>query len=305
MPWGMLFEAAYVGSQAHKLPYNFNYNQPQRGGIPKPVPDLGTINVVTGVGNMVYHSGQFKLERRFGKGLFFLTSYTWSKTIDNVSSANFGRDVSGGVQNIFDPSQNRGVADWDIPHRLAVSYVYDLPFGKAQRFLPNANPVLKAVLANWQTTGILVASSGVPGTVSVGSTIPGGDARPNLIRNPNLPGSQRSPDQWFDAGAFVANRDSSGNLLPGNAGRNIFRGPSYTNFDLGIVKYFPITERVRLQFRTEFFNLSNTPHFALPVRKMSDPAFGRITHTRNPVNFGSSATSYASRMIQFALKLEF
>jgi hypothetical protein len=83
------------------------------------------------------------------------------------------------------------------------------------------------------------------------------------------------------------------------------RGPSYTNFDLGLIKLFPIHERVRLQFRMELFNLTNTPHFALPVRSMSDPSFGRITHTRNPLNFGSTATSYANRMIQFALKLEF
>ena len=154
-------------------------------------------------------------------------------------------------------------------------------------------------------TGIFIASSGVPGTVTVGSTIPGGDARPNLVGDPNLSESERSPDQWFNTDAFVANKDSNGNLLPGNAGRNILRGPSYTNFDLGLGKFFNISERVRLQFRTEFFNISNTPHFALPQRSMSDPAFGRITHTRNPVNFGSSATSYASRMIQFALKLEF
>jgi hypothetical protein len=75
--------------------------------------------------------------------------------------------------------------------------------------------------------------------------------------------------------------------------------------DLGLVKFFPITERLRLQFRAEFFNVSNTPHFALPIRKMKDPSFGTITHTRNPLNYGSTAASYANRMIQFALKLEF
>lgn len=305
LPWGMLFEAAYVGSQAHKLPYNFNYNQSSLRGVPKPVPELGTIRTVTGVGNMVYHSGQFKLERRFGKGMYFLTTYTWSKSIDTVSSANFSTDVSGGVQNIFDPAQNRAVSDWDVPHRLAVSYIYDLPFGKGQRYGATVHPVLNALFGNWQMTGILVASSGVPGTVSVGSTIPGGDARPDLVGDPVLPSGQRGPDMWLNPNAFVRKVDSKGNLLPGSAGRNIFRGPRFSNFDLGAVKYFTITERVRLQFRTEFFNLSNTPHFALPVRKMGDPAFGRITHTRNPVNFGSTATSYSSRMIQFALKLEF
>jgi len=305
LPSKMLFEAAYVGSQAHKLPFSFNYNQPGLGGTPQPVPELGPIHTVANVGNMAYHSGQFKLERRFGEELFFLTSYTWSKSIDNVSSSLLGSGVTGGVQNVFDPSQNRGVSDWNVPHRLAFSYVWSLPFGEGRRFLSSGHPVVNALLGNWQTTGIFVASSGVPGTVVVGSSIPGGDARPNVIRDPNLPSSQQSVDGWFDTTAFVENRDANGNLLPGNAGRNILRGPSYTNFDLGLIKLFPIHERVRLQFRMELFNLTNTPHFALPVRSMSDPSFGRITHTRNPLNFGSTATSYANRMIQFALKLEF
>jgi outer membrane receptor protein involved in Fe transport len=305
LPWNLLFEAAYVGSQAHKLPFLFNFNQPQRGGVPKPYPDLGTINEVRNIGDMNYHSGQFKLERRFGKGLYFLTSYTWSKAIDTVSSANFGSAVTGGVQNMMDPGQNRGVSDWDVPHRLAVSYVYDLPFGKGLRFLAKAPSVVNHLLGGWQMTGILQASSGVPGTVSVGSSIPGGDARPNLVGNPNLPSGERSPDHWFNTDAFVANTDTGGNLLPGNAGRNILRGPRYTNVDLGVMKFFNFTERVRLQFRAEFFNLSNTPHFALPMLKMSDISFGRLTHTRNPVNFGSTGTAYANRMVQFALKLEF
>ena len=206
---------------------------------------------------------------------------------------------------MMDPGQNRAVSDWDVPHRLAFSYVYDLPFGKGLRYLANAPAVVNQLLGGWQMTGILQASSGVPGTVSVGSTIPGGDARPNLVGNPNLPSDQRGPDMWFNTEAFVANTDADGNLLPGNAGRNILRGPRYTNVDLGVMKFFNFTERVRLQFRAEFFNLSNTPHFALPMLRMSDISFGRLTHTRNPVNFGSTGTAYANRMIQFALKLEF
>jgi outer membrane receptor protein involved in Fe transport len=305
LPAGMLFEAAYVGSQAHKLPYVYNLNPNPIKGLSRNNPALGDLSLITGSGNMVYHSGQFKLERRFGKNLFFLTSYTWSKSIDNVSSTNFDSGVSGGVQNIYDPRQNRGVSDWDVPHRLAFSYIYDLPYGKGRRFGAQANPVLRALAGDWQMTGIFLASSGVPGTVTVGSTIPGGDARPDLVGNPNLPASERTPDHWFNADAFVEHLNANGELAAGNAGRNIFRGPRYTNVDLGVGKFFPISERFRLQFRAEFFNLSNTPHFALPVRSMSDPAFGRITHTRNPVNFGSSATSYANRMIQFALKLEF
>src|SRR5262249_51461557 len=122
-----------------------------------------------------------------------------------------------------------------------------------------------------------------------------------------------TPGCWFNSAAFALacsvplNPDGScsGTLLPGTEGRNMFRAPDYKNFDLAMLKSFTLTERTHLQFRTEFFNLTNTPHFAIPVTALSDPNVGQLTHTRNSTNYGSSATSYGNRMIQFALKLEF
>jgi len=301
-PGSLLVEAAYVGSQSHKLAFVYNQNQLGSHGEPRPVPGIGDITTTKNMGASVYHSGQFKAERRFGKDLFFLAVYTWSKSIDDVTSPNFG---AGGIQNIFDPSSNRAVSDWDIPHRFAFSYVYDLPFGKDRRYLAGSPAAVNAILGGWQMTGIFVASSGVPGTVVVGSSIPGGDAHPNLVGDPNLPDSEKSVDRWFNPSAFEANRDAAGNLIAGNSGRNILRGPSHRNVDIGLVKQIPLREEVRMQFRVEAFNITNTPHFALPVLAMSDTAFSRITHTRNPVNYGSSATSFANRMIQFAVKVEF
>ncbi|PYV15092.1 MAG: hypothetical protein DMG07_10585, partial [Acidobacteria bacterium] len=303
LPGQVLVEAAYVGSQAHKLPFSLNYNRSAPGGAPKPVPELGPINQVSNVGSMHYNSGQLKMERRFGRGLFFLASYTWSKAIDNVGSSLARAGTNGGVQNVFDVRANRAVADYDIPHRVAFSYVYDLPFGKGRRFLAGGRGALDTLAANWQVTGIAIASSGPPGTVVVNTNdaVIGGPVRPNLLHDPNLPPSERTADHWFDASAFA--KPPAGQS--GNAGRNIIRGPGYRNLDLGLLKSIPIGERTRLQFRAELFNLTNTPHFALPVRAMNDASFGKVTHTRNPLNFGSSATSYANRMIQFALKLEF
>ncbi len=305
LPGGLLFEAAYVGSQAHKLPFLVNINQAQPDGTPAPFPGLGQVLVVRPTGDSVYHSGQFKLEKRFSQGLFLLASYTWSKSIDTVSSAMFNSTVTGGVQNIFDPKSNRGPSDWDVPHRFSLSYLWDIPFGRDHGHGAKASPFLRALCGDWQITGLFVARSGMPGTVTVGSPIPGGDARPNVLFDPTLPDSERTPERWFDTTAFVANRAPDGTLLPGNAGRTIIRGPGYVNLDMGFIKLIPLNDRVRLQFRTEIFNLTNTPHFAMPVLKMSDPAFGRITHTRNPTNFGSTATSFANRMIQFAVKVEF
>jgi len=280
-----------------------NFNRPSPDGTPKPVPQLGEINQVRNLGSMHYNSGQFKLERRFAHALFFLASYTWSKTIDNVGSSLARASANGGVQNIFDLRANRGVADYDIPHRFAFSSIYELPFGKGKRFLPGAHPAISGLFGGWQLSCVFIASSGVPGTVVMGNdSVLGGPARPNLIRDPNLSSSARTPERWFDTSAFV--KPAPGQLV-GNAGRNIIRGQGYGNLDLGLLKVHQVTERVRLQFRAEFFNLTNTPHFALPVRALNDPSFGAITHTRNSVNFGSTATSYANRMIQFGLKLEF
>jgi hypothetical protein len=302
IPGGFLVEAAYVGSQGNNLPFSVNINQARADGTPAPFPDLGNVGVVQALGDSSYHSGQFKVERRFSQGVFVLATYTWSKSIDTLTSPTRG---AGGVQNVFDPQENRGLSDWHVPHRFALSYVWELPYGKDRRWGSSAGPLTQAIFGDWQMTGIFAARSGTPANVTVGSPIPGGDARPNLLHDPNLPGSERTPERWFDTTAFEANRASDGSLLPGNAGRNIIRGPGYVNLDLGLIKFIPIGNEMRLQFRTEIFNLTNTPHFANPVVRMSDPAFGRITHTRNPINFGSTATTYTNRMIQFAVKLEF
>ena len=308
---GVLAEAAYVGSSAEGLPFSVNINQAQPGGIPAPFPTLGRVNVIRPTATSSYHSGQFKLEKRFGQGLFLLSTYTWSKSIDTVSSALFSAETTGGVQNIFDPEQNRAVSDWDVPHRFAASYVWEVPFGAGRRFGSDAPKALRALLGDWQLSGIFVARSGVPGTVTVSSPgtdasrVPGGDARPNLLHDPSLSSSERSVDHWFDTTAFAAAKSESGALLPGDAGRNIIRGPGYVNLDLGFLKSVPAGGGRRVQLRAEVFNALNQPHFALPVLKMSDPAFGKITHTRSSTNFGSTATSFASRMIQLAIKFEF
>jgi outer membrane receptor protein involved in Fe transport len=304
LPGGVLFEAAYVGSQGRNLPFVVNVNQARPDGTPAPFDGLGRVQVIRSIGDSDYHSGQFKLEKRFSEGLFVLASYTWSKSLDTVSSALFSEDVTGGVQNVFDVRQNRGRSDWDVPHRFSLSYVYDLPYGKGGGAGGERN-VLKALFGNWQVSGLFVARSGMPGTVVVGKPLPGWDARPNVLHDPNLPASERSPDRWFDTTAFVANRAPDGTLLAGDAGRNIIRGPAYVNLDMGLIKFIPVKNDVRLQLRVEAFNLTNTPHFAMPVLRMSDPAFGKITHTRNSTNFGSTATSFANRMIQLAVKLEF
>jgi hypothetical protein len=303
LPGGFLTEVAYVGSRGREMPFTVNANDPG-GGQPAPFPTLGPIKEIRALGTSSYNSGQFKLEKRFSQGVFALASYTWSKSIDTMVS-NLDRHAL--AQSVFlDPKSNRAVSDWDVPHRFSLSFIGEVPYGRGRRYGSEAPAVATAILGNWQVTGIFIARSGMPGTVVLSTNpIAGiGNARPNLVGNPMLPADQRSPDHWFNTAAFERNVVDS-KTLPGNAGRNIIRGPGYVNFDLGLAKHIPMTTHRRAQLRVEVFNLFNRPQFALPVLVMDDPAFGKITHTRNPTNFGSSATAFASRMIQLGVKLEF
>ena len=123
-------------------------------------------------------------------------------------------------------------------------------------------------LTNVRTAGLQLRQ---PFTVVDGISIPGGEARPDLGGDPFAPGTNcpetRTPQSWFNPAAFrkVPDPNNPSSALPGNEGRNILRAPSYRNFDLGLINVIPLTERIRLQFRGNFFNLSNTPHFAIPL----------------------------------------
>jgi hypothetical protein len=314
-PKGILAEAAYVGSQGHKLLYGFNINQDRPGPngttIPAPFPNIPA-QVVSrrAVGNSVYHSGQFKAEKRFSQGVFLLATYTWSKSIDDSPSEFLD---FGSVQNQFDPRSSRGLSEFDVTHRFGLSYVWEIPFGKGKRWGSDANPFLRGVFGNWQTTALFVARSGTPFTVTVGSQIPGGDARPNVIGDPELPKSQRTVDHWFNTAAFVPNCDvplnpdntCPGNLLPGDASRGILRGPGYVNLDVGLMKFIKLTETKRLQFRAEAFNVANTPHFFNPVESMQDPNFGKITEGAHTQSFGETQRTFSNRELQLAIKFEF
>lgn len=241
LPWQTLVEVAYVGSQGHLLPYRINVNQSRPDGTPAPFPTLGQIPVVGNIGDMSYHSAQMKVEKRFSKNLFFLGAYTYSHAIDDVTSSELDTNA---VQNIFDIRQNRGNSDWDIRHRLAFSYLYNLPFGRGQTFLGDLGGVANTILGGWQTSGLLVLSSGQPFTVVDGIKIIGGDARPNLVGDPFASGpgcaQTRTPQCWFNPAAFamVPDPNDPTAALPGNEVRNTLRAPPYRNFDLALIKSF-------------------------------------------------------------------
>jgi hypothetical protein len=229
---------------------------------------------------------QTKVEKRFSNGLSFLGAYTWGKSLDEQSQASLGFDNSTSARSEYNYRAEKGRSDYDIAQRFVVSYSYDLPLGR------NKTGAAKLLMEGWQLLGIHSFNTGNPYTIHAGSDFSnaGGDTRPDLIAGVStVPAGGRTRQMWFNPAAF----QNPGNGLRGNVGRNTLSGPGTINIDLSLFKTFAITERWKLQFRSEFFNLPNHPNFRGLDTYFDDTAAGELT------------SAAASRQIQFALKLLF
>ncbi|HYR83158.1 MAG TPA: TonB-dependent receptor [Terriglobia bacterium] len=312
----LILDISYLGSQGHKLPIPWNINQalPGPGSVAsrRPFPGYGNITggYISSIGNSNFNSLSVRAERRMTKGLSFISSYAWSKSVDDNAGVSTGSDASGVfAQDARNLRVERSVSDYDIAHRFVFSTVYDLPFGNTQ------NRTLHAIAAGWQLSGILTLQTGPPFTVFSGrdESNTGGGAtqdRPNLIGNPNIPNP--GPDRWFNTCTLLAN-GTQRNCLPGdtpawqinaistfgNAGRNILRSDGLKNIDVGLSRSFRFTERVALQFRSEFFNVTNHPNFVQPNQSAASGSFATVSRAAFQSQTG------AQRQIQFAAKVVF
>ena len=306
LPGNFLFDVAYVGSHGEHLTGSVNLNQAPPGPTPSSdrSPISTNISTVEGLLNRessTYHALQVKLERHFSSGFYILAAYTFSKSIDDGSYNTQGSNASSAEpQDSFDWRAERGLSDFDATHRLVISYIYELPFGRGKKFMNRSNRIVGGILGGWQLNGITTAQSGTPFTpvLSNGSAAinsgPGGSVRPDLVGNPVLASGQ-SVNRWFNVSAFATSgQDGTAPYTFGNAGRNILIGPGSVNFDFSLFKNFTVTEHAKLQFRSEFFNVFNHANFGLPNAAVDTPQAGIITSTLTP-----------PRQIQFALKLLF
>ncbi len=281
----VLFEVEYVGNKGTFLNSGNAINDPPAGSgdIQKrrPFPRFGSISFNSQDMTSTYHALQLSAQKRYSSGLWFLTSYTYSKTLSRQSAV-----VAGG-----DGTFERSVADFDIPHNFAFSFGYQLPFGKGKPYLNTASGLTQGILGGWQIQGILDLHNGQPFTPTIARDVANigvGGQRPNRIGSGSL--GHPTVNRWFDTDAFRSPDD----FTYGNAGRNILRANSLRDFDFSIFKKFPVKENSRLEFRAEFFNLTNTATFSAPNSVIDGGAGGRIT-----------STATAPRQIQFALKYIF
>jgi hypothetical protein len=275
-------ELGYVGSIGRDLPYgvgNLNVNDQLSD-------ELGRLEAQFAQGRNEYHSLQVKVTRRFSQGLSLLGAYTLGKASDNGPAPfNLGRNNQA-PQNPFNLDAEWGPAASDVRHTFVGSFLYELPFWREVTGVRGA-------LGGWQVNGILNLRSGLPFNVIRNADNPVAPGlRPNLVGDPELPPDDRTLARYFNTAAF--SQQGLGPIEPGNAGRNILRGPGYINADLSLFKSFRLTNGVSAQVRVEAFNLTNTPHFANPNAELSQGNFGTITNT-----IGNA------RIMQFAVRMFF
>ncbi len=297
LPSSMVFTVAYAGTHGTRLmEKNFNFNTAPPGPYTnpanlRPYPQYNNIYVTDSHGWLRYNSLQAKLEKRAAKGLYLLAAYTYSKAFTNGLTQEITGDPGATYYPLYTwPNADKGLASTDLRSNFTVSYLYQLPVGKGQKFLPNLHGVGQQILGGWQVNGITLAHTGSPlgMTMSTNQSGTGLTNRPNHVCNGTL--SNPTVHEWFDITCFTA--PAVGTL--GNAARTTLYGPGQVNFDVSIFKPFKITETSELQFRAESFNIGNHPQFAIPATALGASTFGTVTSTVN-----------TSREFQFALKLLF
>jgi len=317
LPYRMALTVGYAGSKGANVGNSvINWNDPLRPATTflqsnRPYPEfydaatpnlgvqaMGRIRYLDSYGESFYHGLQMNLEKRTTRGLTFGVAYTYSKAHGDGEN---GGQEGASLQDPRDRRGSRGVFRFDQTHRTVANWVYELP-GQ------NMKNALKWVVGGWQANGILSIASGFPLTIGQGAgdlALPNGSVRPDVIGNPELSNPTRK--LWFNTQAFqrvtcqIASRPDLCHL--GSAGYNILRGPGERRMDFSMYKNFQITETVRLQFRWEAFNATNTPWFGDPAGISFSNANqltsngsrdGEIRSIRNPM-----------RRMQFGLKFSF
>jgi hypothetical protein len=318
---GISFEGSYIGNlgrhvpsvgeNINKIPPNLLSQTSINQRLRRPVSVLNSDTAVVtetdaNWGISDYHAFTFKIERRMSKGLGWLVSFTHMKWIDNAPFPGGGNPQipNDDVQNIYNLRGEKSLSTGDVPNRLVMSPIFELPVGKGRRWL-NRGGFVNAVLGGWELSTITTLQNGTPFGVSVlnGGLNYLGDStgllRPNMSANPKLSSGQGEPAsgvlgvQWFNAAAFTV----PAKYTYGNAARTIpgMFTPGLINFDTLLAKNFMVAERWRAQFRWETFDTWNTPRFNPPNSVLGANNFGLVT----------AAAANSRRIMQVALKISF
>jgi len=267
---------------------SFNNATIARRQLMRPYPAFGDINTTNNDGKSWYSSAQLGLQKRFVKGYTLGVSYTWSKW-----------EQATEYLNATDVDPTRMISDLDVTNRLAISGIYELPFGQGKRFLADANTVTDALLGGWQIQGVYTYQTGFPVAFGTDGFYNGTDP----VNGSDIAFDQTSTSKWINTGVFTSVlSDTSTNATPVDHLRSLrlrfpdVRRDAINNVDLSLLKSVRLPNRMELQVRFEFINAFNEPYFPGPVTGMTSATFGQVT--------ASNQENYARRA-QVGVKLLF
>jgi len=271
---------------------SFNNPTIARNQLLRPYPQFADIRTTNNDGKSWYHSAQVGVQKRFSKGYTLGLSYTysnWEQATEYLNSA--------------DAQPTRMISDLDVPHRLSLSGILELPFGKGRRFLSDADGFLNALVGGWQVQGVYTYQSGFPvpfGAYNANTAVTSGDL---FYNGGDIAIDDRTTDRWFDTGAFTSIlSDTATNATPVNHLRTFpyrlddVRRDSINNIDLSLIKDILLKGDVRVQLRAEFINAFNEAYFPQPVPGATSTTFGQVT--------ASNQSNYARRA-QIGVKVVF
>jgi hypothetical protein len=317
-------QASYVGNTVHHLGSYVNPNSPREILPPGldvtnyiPYPDFESwITYTKFSGNSHYNSMQVNYERNVSHGLNVLANFTWSSCLSDAADV-LNQTSLGNYRAPFLPGfgmrKDFGRCDFDINKVVHLSGLYELPFGQGQHFLGSSGKVVNAIIGGWNTNWILTLQGGQPGTVPCAtSTTTGFGCDALKVSGVGLYSGAHKVNRWMNPAAFatppVATTIGQSDYSPLGSGPGQFRGPGYDRLDFSMFKQFELNDRYRVEFRSEFFNLTNHPNFSMPgfsgngvsaapgaLNYNNSDNFGKINSTRDGQN--------DQREVQFALKL--
>ncbi|MBN8733421.1 MAG: TonB-dependent receptor [Acidobacteria bacterium] len=291
---GLVFEVGYVGNRGLQLTRFFNANQARMMGPPalaqrRPFPIYNDIQYMDSGGSTAYHSLQTRVEKRWSSGISFLHSFTYGRVMTNAP--NWG-DGGSSTQDSYNFANEWGPDTMSVKYNSVANWVYELPFGRGRKYASSMNRAADALLGGWEASGIWTWRTGLTNTPT--SSECGANCQlssSERTQRADTTGQAIAIDsptnfRWFNTAAFRPAATSYG-----TASRGQIYGPGLNNWDFTLAKSFAVTERMRLQFRTEFFNAFNQVNLDQPNTNASSGTFGVIT------------SALPGRSIQLGLKL--
>jgi Carboxypeptidase regulatory-like domain len=309
---------SYNGSHGNNLEAMADLNQVKPNVLgydsvaaDRPYPDWSIIQSVTNLAESNYNSGTVDISRHSSKGLTFDASYTWTRDLSNAGGATpnaFAVEGGSYLTNRFSPRLDYGNVVYDRRHRFLATWLYDLPFGRGQRWLSGSS-MLDKLTGGWQIAGVNVLQSGPfltpyqqsidPANTNILTTV--GQARTDQLTNMSPYAAHRTTTQWLNPAAFpylnLQNPDGTGIGRFGNAPVGGVVGPGTANFSLSVLKNVALFDQARLQFSVAAANLFNHRNYEPPNMQLDSGGFGAITALQTAEGAGPRSLELSARII--------